>query len=206
VFALNFREQIAGIKQVLVDELDQLAASAQARWYAQHDADGGHTQVRAARVETPSLRLSAPLLRYEIDAARAAGSDAAPVRVDLPRGTTLVELYVDPTAPDVGHVKEIVVPGAVAGDLLCVVWSGTSFLHSSARTATGVAPPAYTERLGDRLRLIRAQTAVYTLGPYNYRVQDATNPPNVATFLRMDAYDSDISLSAGTHPCWVQIA
>lgn len=53
MFSLHFREQIAGIKQVLVAELDQIVASAQARWYAQHTDTGGHGVVTATSLTAP---------------------------------------------------------------------------------------------------------------------------------------------------------
>ena len=46
MFSLNHPERLASIG--LRDELEQMTASAQARWFAEHDGDGGHTAISAA--------------------------------------------------------------------------------------------------------------------------------------------------------------
>lgn len=48
MFSLNFRELWSPVSNWLTDELDQLAAAAQSKWYPQHDDQGGHTDVTAA--------------------------------------------------------------------------------------------------------------------------------------------------------------
>lgn len=47
MIALHFRELWSSISQYLTEELDQIVASAQAKWSAQHDEEGGHTTVTA---------------------------------------------------------------------------------------------------------------------------------------------------------------
>lgn len=206
MFSLSFRDQIAGVSRALVDELDQAAASSQARWYAEHNSEGEHTRVTATKLSAPEWRLSAPLLRYEVSPSLAAGSDAAPIAVTLPAHTAFVEFFVDPTAPDAAHIKEVIVPGAQLGDFLWVVVSGTAFLHDSARRQTGAAPVAYTERIGNRLSLCQATTTTYTLGADNFRALDPT-AVRILTLLRVDKYDYDASAAEfTTHPCWVQVS
>ncbi len=71
MFSLNFREALAPISRYLVEELEQTAASAHARWYVQHSSDGSHTDVTASsvtadlfaagRLALPESRNTAPL-------------------------------------------------------------------------------------------------------------------------------------------------
>jgi hypothetical protein len=58
MFSLNFRESLIGLSQSLVDEFDQIVASAQSRWFRQHNAKGEHTILTAASVTTPRLALT----------------------------------------------------------------------------------------------------------------------------------------------------
>lgn len=206
MFALHFREQLASIKQVLVDELDQIVASAQSRWGRQHTQEGDHGDVTATSITAPSFHISGEPLRYQVSDDLAAGSDAHPIAVTLPAGTSFVEFFVDPTAPDAAHIKEIVIPGAKPGDLLWVLVSGTAFLHDSARRQAGVDPAAYTERIGNRLALRWNTTTTYSNSGGNFRVYDDSHRLGVMTFLRVDAYDYNLSTSGATHQCWVQIA
>lgn len=55
MFSLNYREFWASISSRLADELDQIVASAQAHWYPQHDAGGGHKDVTATSVAASGL-------------------------------------------------------------------------------------------------------------------------------------------------------
>lgn len=48
MFSLNFRELWSPLSPWLTDELDQMASSAQAKWFAEHDAEGGHGDVTAS--------------------------------------------------------------------------------------------------------------------------------------------------------------
>lgn len=50
MFSLNFRELWGPVSSWLTDELDQLTAAAQSKWYPQHNDQGGHTAVTADSV------------------------------------------------------------------------------------------------------------------------------------------------------------
>ena len=58
MFALSYREQLAALSRSLLDELDQIVASAQARWFPQHKADGTHGAVTATSVTAPQVTLT----------------------------------------------------------------------------------------------------------------------------------------------------
>lgn len=55
MFSLNFRELWASVNGYLTDELDQIVASAQAAWNAQHTASGSHRDVTADSVTSGLL-------------------------------------------------------------------------------------------------------------------------------------------------------
>lgn len=58
MFSLNFRELWSPVSSWLTDEFDQIAASAQAKWYPQHDDRGRHTEVTADALTTPRVTLT----------------------------------------------------------------------------------------------------------------------------------------------------
>lgn len=58
MFSLNFREGLQLLSKVLMEELEQITASAQAKWYPQHDDLGGHGSVTATSLTTPRVTLT----------------------------------------------------------------------------------------------------------------------------------------------------
>lgn len=62
MFSLSFREMWSGVSGYLTDELDQIVASAQTRWFAQHDAEGAHADVTATSIESGSVSAGRLLL------------------------------------------------------------------------------------------------------------------------------------------------
>jgi hypothetical protein len=60
VLSLQFRELWAGLNGYLAEEFDQLVASAQAKWHAQHGRDGEHTDVTADSLTTDRVTLTDP--------------------------------------------------------------------------------------------------------------------------------------------------
>ncbi len=118
---------------------------------------------------TPRLRFSAPRLRYSISEGLANGSDAAPISVTLPAGTSFVEFYVAPGIPYAAHIGEIVIPGATAGDLLLVLYSDTAFLHDTARRST---PAAYGSPGMGRLALRPTDVTTYVSGADTFHFID----------------------------------
>ena len=58
MFSLNYREFWSSVSGYLAEELDQIVASAQAKWSKQHDSNGAHTNVTATAVETDTVSAS----------------------------------------------------------------------------------------------------------------------------------------------------
>ena len=56
MISLQYREFWSKLSGWLADELDQLVLSAQTKWFAQHDGEGGHTDVTAGSVTTGTLQ------------------------------------------------------------------------------------------------------------------------------------------------------
>ncbi len=89
MFSLNFRDMLQGISEALVGELEQIAASAQGKWYPQHDDSGRHTEVTATSCVASGL----------LSGGRLALSESANTTASETVSGTLTIKVVSPAAP-----------------------------------------------------------------------------------------------------------
>jgi hypothetical protein len=195
VFSLNFRELWSPVSNWLTDELDQMAAAAQAKWFAQHAADGTHGEVTASALQAPVLGLGAPLV-YRIPLAQTLTNVGVPIV--LPRRTSFVSLIGD-AAGTYASVDSIEVPGAQPGDILVVHHGGYVRLNSKA-------PGAFTSRApGNRLIMDSTTAPDITYGGETFgQTNSASRSSICVTFIRHPSADFTNSLN-DSYPAWVQI-
>jgi hypothetical protein len=203
MISLQYRELWGSTSKWLTDELDQMAASAQAKWFTQHDGSGAHTAVTADSLSVQALRFS-PVVRYT-EPSRAVGGHTVSSTLVLPAGTRVAVLQTTSGSASV-HYSALRVPSAVEGDVVCVVRGTDVAFHSSAWNTTGVTSPYPT--MTDRILLNRTgltQTAT-GLGGAPWVYQSDTDSARAILLMRVDTFDFEgVIPSSKFAPCWVQI-
>lgn len=207
MFTINFRELWSPLSQWLADEMDQLSASAQAKWYAQHNEKGGHTDVSATRVR--STTLSVPVYTHSIPAETNTSSTTPGIRLRLP--SKVSALHLKAPFPSGGPfwygIYAIEMPDVQEGDLLYVTWHpGFVQLISSAHNcAPGGASAPYYE-MGNRILLDMSRTTNMSTDATTY-FDAADYTVAGVTLLRVNNrdYPVDAPLEGLRYPCWVQV-
>lgn len=194
MFSLNYRELWAGTSSWLTDELDQIAASAQAKWGGQHTDSGAHGDVTATSVSSPILSLGAPL-EMTIPDAYCLGNFGIPLV--LPRRTSFVSLNAFPTALTWASIDSIEVPGVQEGDILVVYLRYFVRLNSKAKAT-------YTAGPGNRLAMNDATAPDITYSGETFGQTTAADIGTAVTFIRHNRADYTDSL-LDRFPAWVQI-
>lgn len=204
MFSLNFRELWSPVSNWLTDELDQLAAAAQAKWYAQHADDGSHSAVTATSVTSASLSLE-PYV-YHVPEITNTNSATPGITLVLPRKTSVLVLRTP--MPLVGPrwfgIHSIQMPGSQPGDVLFVArnTSTPTLIQSAGYPASGGIAPIYP--LGNRIFLDTSRTITTTTDGINYFDELPSSCPGV-TLVRVDAFDYESFTSGNRYPCWVQV-
>ncbi len=205
MFSLNFREWWSPVSQWLTDELDQMAASAQAKWFAQHAADGTHGDVTADTLTAGRLSIHQPYT-YIVPTTTNTSSSAPGVSLRLPRRTSAVVLK-KPIGAGVSFfgVYAFEVEDSQPGDLLAVVvQSGGIYVISSAfnQIPGGAFGPYFP--IGNRISLSLSAVTSTTTDSTNYF--DALDQRTGCLLMRVDQYDYESSpLGEQRYQCWVQI-
>jgi hypothetical protein len=207
VFALHYRELWASVSHWLTDELDQLAASAQAKWGKQHNNDGTHGDVTTAALEATSFRAS-DVFVYDVPATTNINSDSPGVSLVLPRKVSAI--YLKGPIPSGGPywfgIHSIEMPDAQEGDLLYIARTNGPFLINSVFSQSlpsGSFPPYVVT--GNRLALDTDQVTSHTGDSVHYVDGWVQANPHGGTFLRVNNYDYDDLTKGLRFPAWVQI-
>lgn len=205
MFSLNYREFWASVSGWLAEELDQVVASAQAKWGRQHAVDGSHTSITADTVTTDRLTFR-NTYTYVVPTTSNTNSSTPGVTLRLPSRTSALVLK-KPLGAGVSFfgVHAIEVPDSQPGDLLAVVVQSSGiYLISSAfcQVPGGAIGPFFP--IGDRISLSSANVANLATDGTNYF--DTLTQRTGCLLMRVDAYDYDESpLGEQRYQCWVQI-
>ena len=203
MFSLHYRELWSSVSAWLTDELDQMAASAQVKWSAQHRNDGTHGDVTAGTLRAQSLATS--VYTYVCDGSIETGGESPGIMLSIPAKTSALVLKRAPGAGVVfDAIHSIDMPNVAAGDLLAVVVQtpGIYLLHSAqAQVPGGSFPPYYP--IGNRIALGSSHIASGTTDSVNYF--DYLSGVTGCLLMRVDAYDYESSPFGQRYPCWVQI-
>lgn len=118
MFAWNFREMWGGISQWLKDDLEQLEAAVQAKWNAQHDTQGGHTDVVASSLDAGFISAGRLALSESRNTAaiETSGFDQI-IRVVTPAEPSAIVSIVPDTAVDV-TLWNLSTVGRVVGEIV----------------------------------------------------------------------------------------
>lgn len=194
MFSLSYRELWANTSQWLTDELDQMAASAQAKWGKQHTAEGGHGAVTASSLTAPILNLG-PTYEHVIPVSECQGDNGR--SLVLPERVSSLIIRTHPSAGTHASIDTIEMPGQQFGDVLAVFPIPSARLNSKA---IGV----YTTRApGHRLMLAPTSVSSVTYGGDTFG-QTTTSTVRGLLLMWLDRVDYTDSLY-DTFPCWVQI-
>lgn len=207
MFSLNYREMWSGAAGWLADELDQIVAAAQAKWFTQHTGTGAHGDVTASRVASDVWSISAPFV-YSVPEVTNTSSTSPGTTLMVPRRTSSIVLRAPfPAGATYWYgIHSLNIAGAVPGDIVTVVRniSGGPLLLSSVGSDSpgGSIPPYYP--LGHRIFLNGASASTQTSDSVTYFEGLAVGVKGV-TLLRVDAFDYDVVNSGLRYPAWVQI-
>jgi hypothetical protein len=118
VFSWNFRDLWSGVNGYLRDDLDQIEATVQSRWFAQHAADGSHGDVTADSVVADAAHVLRLGLSASVDpqAAEDVGGIWT-IKVVRPPSATAVVSVIPSTVDDV-TLWSLSTAGRQAGEIV----------------------------------------------------------------------------------------
>lgn len=205
MWSWNFRD-LWGLTGYLRDDLEQAEASAQAKWAAQHGADGGHASVTADSVRTG--RLGTSVYTYTVSTTSNTSSTTPGITLALPSRTSAVVLK-KPLGAGVSFfgIHAFDVPDAEPGDLLSVVLQSPGiYLISSAfnQVPGGGFSPYFP--IGNRIALAPSLVTNTSTDTVTYFDMIDNVYHAGCLLMRVSAYDYESSpLGEQRYPAWVQI-
>jgi hypothetical protein len=102
VFSWNFRDLWSGVNGYLRDDLEQVEATVQARWFAQHGDDGAHTQITADYIVASAAHALRLGLSATVDPQTAVDvSGTWTIKVVKPPSPTAIVSVIPSTVDDV---------------------------------------------------------------------------------------------------------
>jgi hypothetical protein len=209
VFSWNFRDLWSGVGGYLRDDLEQAEASAQARWFAQHGANGEHTGITATTADVDRFRISDPLI-YNLPAASNTSGTSPGASLVLPRKTSAVIFHAELGGGPYTHlIHSIVMPDVQPGDLLVLIKRplgncSLAVANSVFNDASGGGVGPYFP-LGNRIFIKQSLGAVFSNNYSGSTYVTTWYEEITGIFMRVNDYDYDSTSASLRYPAWVQI-